>query len=115
MLYYILFLHWVGDFVFQNEWMALNKCKLFSALTLHVITYTFILFIGTIYFLFNLNGYFEFILLNFGLHFVIDFITSRITAYYNCRGEMNKYFMVIGFDQFLHGITLMFTYNNIIK
>lgn len=24
---YILFIHWVGDFVFQNDTMALNKSK----------------------------------------------------------------------------------------
>lgn len=37
--YYILFIHYLGDFVFQNTWMATNKSKNLLALSTHVLIY----------------------------------------------------------------------------
>lgn len=42
-------------------------------------------------------------------HLVIDYFTSKGTAYLYKKGDVHNFFVVIGFDQFLHAATLILT------
>ena len=43
-IYVLLMAHFVGDFICQTDWMALNKSKRWDALALHVGVYSAVLF-----------------------------------------------------------------------
>src|SRR3990167_1647011 len=107
----LLTTHFLADFVFQSNWMAINKTKRLDALSLHVLIYSLcFLWLGWLF-----TG------ITFLTHFVTDFVTSRWTSrlwpfikahpdnkvdrfYYDVEGMGSKrsrhwFFVVIGFDQ----------------
>lgn len=113
--------HFLGDFVLQNNWMALNKSKSLKALGAHVGVYTLCFFPRGVYFMLAL----------FFLHFVTDFFTSRLTSrlwflkvndMVNVVGpgkeewilvqflekKRHWFFVAIGFDQLLHLVQIAF-------
>jgi uncharacterized membrane protein YvlD (DUF360 family) len=95
----IVILHFISDFLFQNDKMALNKSKSWKWLGIHSVVYTVLfIFINPLYAL--INGI---------CHFIIDAITSRITSYLWQKEERHWFFVVIGFDQMLHMSTLFLT------
>ena len=98
-IYYILFSHWVADFIFQTDKMAQNKSTSWPWLSSHVLTYSvFMLPYGPIY-----------ALVNGAAHFVTDAITSRVTSYLWRQEKRHDFFVVIGFDQLLHIVVLIAT------
>jgi hypothetical protein len=106
----VIFLHFVGDWFLQSDWMALNKSKRWDALLIHCLVANFVLS-------FYSN---KLALWAFLFHFVIDAVTSRITTklwfiefaynagsepwpfYARMRDTRHWFFVVIGLDQFLH-------------
>jgi hypothetical protein len=113
-LIWLLFAHWVADFVLQSDKMALNKSKSNRALSLHVAVYTFAMMgaaiplgiiLGLPYWTPMLSVW---LLINAAAHFVTDYITSRITSrlYENHR---HYFYVMIGFDQLIHYFTLGLT------
>jgi hypothetical protein len=93
----VIWLHFLGDFVLQSNFMAQGKSKSMLILTFHVCVYTIpLLLLGWKYALIN------------GLaHWVVDFFTSKATAYLYNKKENHWFFVVIGFDQALH-MTILF-------
>ena len=81
-LVYVLFLHYVGDFFCQTNWMAVNKSKSQLALSVQVLVYTAVLLFGLhLALLFHPVRHFGlYCLINGSLHFGIDFVTSRLTS-----------------------------------
>jgi len=65
---YILIAHFIGDFIFQSNYMALNKSSSNKVLFLHILTYSIPLLV--------LNVYWA--ILNSLLHFIVDYVTSRV-------------------------------------
>lgn len=109
MLYYVLFCHWVADFVCQHPWMATNKHHSGKALLAHVLTYTTVLMCMMIPFTeMNFNFIF-FVLANGACHLAVDSVTSKITANLWQRESKWAFFCMIGFDQFLHTAFLTLT------
>ena len=104
----ILFTHWVADFVLQTRWMADNKSKRWDALGLHVGVYT-LTFLLVMLFCANWLIALQFCAINGALHFLTDAITSRVTSYFWKEKKVAAFFMVIGFDQFIHSSTLLLT------
>lgn len=107
-----LFIHWIADFIMQTDWMAKNKSKDITALTAHVLVYT--LFFGVmsiimLCFFVPPSLVFLFILVNGILHFVTDYFTSRITAKLWAEQKTHEFFVVVGFDQFLHHLAIWAT------
>lgn len=103
----LLATHWVADFVLQTHWQASNKSKNNNALARHVGVYTCVLGIVSVL-LFDLSlpvGWF--ILVNGILHFITDYFTSRASS--KLFGDWHNFFVVIGFDQLIHQITLAVT------
>lgn len=105
----LLFIHWFADFCVQTHWQASNKSKNMNALLRHVFTYTMVLMVGS-WLLFGMNQtVISFVLANGGLHFVTDYYTSRVTAYFYAQKDYHNFFVVVGFDQFLHQLALAVT------
>lgn len=123
MIYVLLVAHFVGDFICQSDWMALNKSKRWDALALHVSVYS-----GVIYGCLYLAGWYwasgldracclplwvprfaPYVAGNFIAHFVQDAITSRINAKLWQANERHWFFVGIGADQLLHYVTLFVT------
>lgn len=116
---WLLIVHWIADFVLQTDWMAINKSKDMFALLAHISMYSLAMFLGFgIWFeLPNDVTYraFAFIGLTAVFHFVTDAITSNITSYLWQKEERHWFFVVIGFDQFLHYVQLLLTYKWLVK
>lgn len=103
----LLLSHWIGDFVLQTSKMALGKSSSLKWLTLHVLTYTGVLLVFAM-FLFQWETALIFCAINFLLHWTTDFFTSKVTNKY--RHMPRVFFPLLGFDQMIHGICLILTF-----
>ena len=113
----ILLAHFIADFTLQSDWMAKNKSSDNLALSYHVLAYTtalgafmvaaVVLFVGK-----PAHGY-EIVVLwaaaNGALHWITDYITSRINKALWESGNTHNFFVGIGFDQYIHYMTLVLT------
>jgi len=96
----LIWLHFIADFVFQSDAVAKAKSGSNKILALHVLIYSapFVIF----------GGWFA--LINYGLHFVTDYISSRATTKLWLAGERHWFFVVIGADQAVHMTCLFVTF-----
>jgi len=106
----ILFAHFLGDFLFQTNDMALNKSTSIKWLSLHVLAYTFSLFAVAVFIL-GTKGLLLFLFWNALLHWIVDFFTSKVIARLSSLSNKKWFYTMIGFDQFLHAATLIVTYD----
>lgn len=96
---YLLFLHWIADFVCQSDAIAKNKSKDNGVLFFHCVVYFSVFMLGTI------NFGFAFLL---GLiHFPVDYVTSRLNSKLYQAGKNHEFFVSIGFDQWIHFATIL--------
>lgn len=104
----LLCVHWVADFVLQTHWQAQNKSKDVEALARHVGTYGAVLAIATpfIFGTANFFGVLIFVWINIALHFITDYFTSRWSSRLYAKQDWHNFFVVIGFDQLIHQLTL---------
>ena len=106
----ILTVHWFGDYVLQTSWQASNKHKRLDALAGHVAVYTIVIGIAASFlFPLTLVRWAAFTALNGVLHFATDFVTSRISFTLRAKQDWHRFFVVIGFDQLVHQVTLAAT------
>lgn len=109
----IIFIHWVADFVLQTHWQATNKSKDNNALTQHVMTYTGLwsfVCIGYGLVTGNFLVMFLFPIITFICHWVTDYFTSRLNSKLWAKGDIHNFFVSVGFDQVLHYAQLFLTY-----
>lgn len=111
----LLIYHWLGDFVLQTHYMATNKSSSNRVLASHVLTYSSVIGLGTAVVLillrmFSVEALLIFTVLNGILHFITDYVTSRITKYLWASNRTHDFFVVIGLDQLIHGITLLWSF-----
>ena len=106
----LLLVHWLADFALQTQEQANNKYKDFGALSGHVLTYSTAmaiaicsLYYGTVAFWF-LPAAVIFILFS---HLYIDMLTSKETHALYEQKRYHDFFVVIGFDQLLHMLTIL--------
>lgn len=110
----LLLAHFVGDFILQSDWMALNKSKHWDVLTIHAGVYSLCFIPWGPYF----------VALTFLLHWGVDFCTSRVTSKLwfmeeipmlaglwklKPRNTRHWFFVAIGADQLIHYAALAFT------
>lgn len=116
---WILAAHWVADFVFQTEHMALNKSTSNWALGKHVAAYTAVLGVLTVVPFFNaatgnaysvMDTFILFLLLNAALHFATDFVTSRAVKLEFANENKHNGFVIIGVDQLVHHTCILLTF-----
>jgi hypothetical protein len=117
---FIIFVHWVSDFVLQSHHMSTRKSSSNYYLTMHVIVYSF----STIFawaLVFPLCGihltsepvWIAFLAI-FTTHWITDYFTSRRTSKLYKEEKYHDFFVVIGFDQVLHYAQLLLIFNYII-
>lgn len=119
----IIFVHWVADFIMQDERWALGKSKNWFDLLSHTVTYSLI-WVFPMYWLFSFTkppayailATLGFVYVTFVCHTLTDYVTSRIVRKKFAAKEYGSPipnfggFTVIGFDQVLHYIQLFTTY-----
>lgn len=98
----IIAIHWVADFVLQSTKMATTKSKRLLPLLAHVGTYLLVLSVMT--------QMWSWCLLNAALHFMTDYVTSRITSRLWAANRTHDFFTVIGLDQLIHYTCLLGTF-----
>ena len=111
-------LHLIGDFIFQNRYLAINKSRSVKVLTYHVGLYItpFIVLFPLLHpdlawvKLMTFSNYLWFIGLLFVTHWITDFFTSKLTTYFYLKEKYKYFFDTIGVDQWIHTITLLALY-----
>lgn len=115
----IVVIHFISDFIFQDETWAVGKSKSFKMLIEHTIAYStiwhIIINIFIILGLLNVSFYF-FAPITFLFHTITDYFTSKVTSKLHSEGKFGSsipnlgFFSMIGFDQVLHYAQLFLTY-----
>jgi len=95
----IIWIHFVSDFLLQTDYMAINKSTNNQVLLLHCGVYSIPFLI------FGL----DYALLAGMLHFIVDFITARMTTYFWSKEQRHWFFVTIGCDQAIHMTCLILT------
>ena len=122
-LFGILLIHWVGDFILQSDEQAKGKSKSNYFLTMHVLTYTSVWFFcclaySCIFYFQSIWSFtsqgtkfmFLFPAITFVCHWITDYFTSRLNTRLHTKGDIHNFFVSIGFDQILHYVQLIITF-----
>ncbi len=108
----LLFAHYVFDFYCQPDSIAQRKSKSNLALAIHTLIYStgmWITLILTESYMYdrvskNIDLALLFLIVS---HFVVDWTTSRLNAMFWKKEERRKFFLCLGFDQFLHQVIIL--------
>ena len=123
---FIMFGHWLADFVCQTDEMAKNKSTDIWWLSYHVGAYATIMLFWTMLFVMIQHGLIletsppsTFILFPLWCaiyvgHWITDFVTSKITKKLWEKKKVHNFFVVIGADQWLHLVQLLIIYKVIL-
>ena len=118
----LLIIHYIADFIFQDEKWATNKYNSIKALLSHTVTYSYVFLLLIVMFpniLVSFNGLWgllAFIFFIFIGHTAVDFVTSKIV---HNKFEKKQYgspipnfgaFSMIGLDQLIHFGMIFYTY-----
>ena len=108
-LFALLLAHLIGDFFLQTDEMARGKSSSDTILYQHVGIYIMPFAIIAFY-VFPVMIAFLFLISNLLLHFMTDYVSSRVAKSYFEREKRHEFFITIGIDQFIHVFTLAFTF-----
>jgi hypothetical protein len=131
-IFSIIIIHFVADFILQDEKWALGKSKNWKDLLTHTFVYSMIWWIPILIMALShqssnelidetMNKGALFILITFIAHTITDYFTSRIVSKKFAEGKYGSAipnfgaFTLIGGDQVLHYIQLFATYYYLIK
>lgn len=107
----ILFVHWIADFIVQTDYQGKNKSKSNLVLSRHILSYSLVMFLlALIVFDIDYPKALVFTVLNGLLHFSVDYISSRCTYYFYSQENMKGFWTIIGLDQFLHVMILIYSF-----
>jgi len=122
LIFAIIFIHWIADFVCQTHWQAVNKSTNNEALIAHTINYTVIFgvltfWITVIYLAITKEEIkvsqslvYWFLPTTFICHTITDYFTSRLNTRLWKKGDIHNFFVSVGFDQVLHYLQLFITF-----
>lgn len=105
--------HYISDFMLQTRHMSSNKSKSIYTLFTHVAVYSLIMFNVFLYTeqlqILNNWDYVKLYLLISIPHFIVDLVTSKLSSYYFIvKKDYHVGFVIVGFDQLLHLIQMMY-------
>ena len=115
LIFSIIFIHWVADFVLQTDWQAQNKSKNNRALLSHTYNYSLVWYCVGVFYVMNDPNYVQwtlslFVLITFVAHTITDYFTSRLNSKLWADKKVHYFFVSVGFDQVLHYIQLFTTF-----
>src|SRR5260221_14530512 len=110
MVGFIFLFHYIADFLFQSRMMGENKSSSLEWLLKHVIVYATILGLLVYPFFSSSLTFVIWIVMNFCLHLITDFITSKISTYFYLKKNMYGFWNTIRIDQTIHIVTLYYTF-----
>lgn len=108
----VMAFHWFGDFCLQTNAQASNKWHSNLALFQHTCVYTLCMtafgaFFGVPGIIWGLG--------NGVAHFMVDYVTSKITHRLYTAGNNHEFFVVVGADQYIHMVILVLTFVLIVR
>ena len=106
----LMLVHWLADFALQTPEQANNKYTDFTALASHVLAYSASMAIAIVGLYYGaVSAWFlpVAILLISLSHLFIDLLTSKETHSLYEQKRYHDFFVVIGFDQLLHMLTIL--------
>ena len=119
-IFSVIFIHWIADFVLQSDKQAKGKSKNWSDLLAHTFTYSTMWIFASCLMLGYVNKgqttqWYVIHALLFGLitfvcHTITDYFTSRLNSKLWAKGDVHNFFVSVGFDQVLHYIQLFLTF-----
>lgn len=119
-VFFILFVHWIADFVLQTDKQAKGKSKNWSDLLDHTTMYSAAWIPSLVLWLYITDTELltilpigKFVLITLVAHTITDYFTSRINSRLWQQGQVHNFFVSIGFDQLLHYAQLFLTYHYI--
>jgi hypothetical protein len=112
---YVLFSHWIADFLFQSKWMIEHKLEdIFTMLT-HVIVYTFLITVLLWWLIPSLTALLVFILTISFVHLVVDTVTIKIIDKLKGGRHSHWIYAVMSFDQLVCTSVLFATLINLVN
>jgi len=108
-LFGLLLAHLIGDFFLQSDETAKNKSSDDMVLTRHVAIYT-MPFAFIAFFTFPFILAIGFLAVNAVLHYATDYVSSRVAKSYWEKEDRHNFFVTIGIDQFIHIMSLTWTF-----
>jgi membrane-bound metal-dependent hydrolase YbcI (DUF457 family) len=106
----ILLIHFLADFGLQTHEQSQLKSYSLTYLFYHVGVYSLVITLSVFVYSGDFEVSFKFGMLTFLLHYLTDFITSRIGKPFWEKEDYHNGFVVVGFDQVLHYIQLIYTF-----
>jgi len=112
--------HWIADFIFQDEKWALGKSKALKPLLKHTIVYSLLWYLPIFMVTSDVMSSLYFMLITFVAHTVTDYFTSKAVSKKFAKNELGSSipnigaFTYIGFDQVLHYVQLVLTWELLI-
>ena len=107
---FLLVIHFLADFALQTHEQASNKSTSNKWLFYHVGTYSLIWLLAMYSYIDIFSEALIFACITFVFHFATDYITSRLAKKFFDVKDYHNGFVVVGFDQLLHIIQLVYTY-----
>ena len=93
-LIFVLFAHFVADFLSQTRWMAENKSKSIFALTTHVGVYSLVMLLLVLpLVLVNVPvlSICSFVVINMVMHWATDYVTSKTSSFFWEKEDRYKF------------------------
>jgi hypothetical protein len=107
---FILVIHFLADFALQTHEQAQKKSESNKWLTYHVTTYSVTWLVSMLFFTNSIPLAISFACITFLCHWATDWATSRIGKPFWKNNDFHNGFVVVGADQVLHYIQLIYTY-----
>ena len=105
---FLLLIHFLADFGLQTHEQAINKSTSNLWLFYHVGTYSLVWLIAMYTFSNLFIESLAFAIITFIFHFGTDYVTSRLAKKFFDDKDFHNGFVVVGFDQLLHAIQLIY-------
>lgn len=111
---FIILIHFLADFGLQTHQQATLKSSDNNYLFYHVGVYSLIWLVALLSYGVDWNEAMRFGFGTFFFHLLTDFTTSRIGKPFWAKDDYHNGFVVVGFDQLLHYLQLIYTWKLLI-
>lgn len=113
-IFAILIIHWVADFMLQTNEQAKGKSSDMGCLLAHTSSYTLLWFfcITPYSLIIGVSAVLPIIFcaITFFMHTITDYYTSRLNKYLWEKKDVHNFFVSVGGDQILHYMQLFLTF-----